>query len=448
MSQYSLSIEPLKHKLSDRFLWCLDRPINSFKFDFKNLNKSCLNFSGWLVNHKDVKGELVILHGDRVDNLTRNECRPDVESKVVQKNEMLERRQHYGFDYAIELKTDIFTIALISESVITPIYQGRIKGVFEVIKGKDEWLFLDNDTNKSVDQFQGKVKLSKHTKKAWLEYMENFKAISKTHNLSSVFLVAPSKEYVLRDKYPIKKLKNTPLEQIEKIAPPDFNLLSLTETLKQSPKSTFRVCDTHWNANGAMLASIELSVKLGINRQDLQEVFSKDTYKQKEVGGDLGNKLFPPQTHLEEILTNFNYRNNIVYDNGLPNFGRTMFIYNNDALVGETLLLFGSSSSYSMFNYLSRIFCKIIFFHTAGSIDQKVLENLEPKYMVAQSNARFLIKAPTASMSIKDLIIEKLANGASPSTSDNFIGVARVEDTMQVVARIASYCDTQRNRII
>lgn len=439
MSQYSLSIEPLSHKLSDRFLWCLDRPIDNLRFDYKDLDKCCLEFSGWLVNHKNVSGELVVLHGDRVDKLTRNESRIDVENKIVQKNEKLEKRQHYGFKHAIKLISDKFTVALISESILTPLYNGHIKGAFEVIKGEDNWLFLDNDTNKSVDQFQGKVKLSRHIKKAWLEYMENFQSISKTHNLTSVFLVAPSKEYVLRDKYPIKNLKNTPLEQIEKIAPPGFNLLSLTDTLKQSPQNTFRVCDTHWNSHGAMLASIDLCVSLGISRKELREIFSKDTYKEKEVGGDLGNKLFPPQTYLEEILTSFNYRNNIVYDNGLPNFGRTMFIYNSNALMNETLLLFGSSSSYSMFNYLNRVFRKVIFFHTAGSIDQKVLAKLAPKYLVAQSNARFLVKAPSTSVSIKDIVAEKLANGILPASTNNSINTNSIEDIMQVVEQVLIY---------
>lgn len=439
MSQYSLSIEPLSHKLSDRFLWCLDRPSNSFKFDYKNLNKSCLDFSGWLVNLKDVKGELVILHGDRVDNLTRNVFRPDVESKIVQKSEMLEKRQHYGFNHAIELISNTFTIALISESVFTPLYNGHIKGAFDVIEGEGKWLFLDNDTNKSVDQFQGKVKLSKYTKKEWLEYMENFQSISQTHNLSSVFLVAPSKEYVLRDKYPIKKLKNTPFEQIEKITPPEFNLLSLTETLKRSSKNTFRVCDTHWNSYGAMLASIELCVNLGISRKALEDLFSTDSYKEKEVGGDLGNKLFPPQTYLEEILTNYNYRNNLIYDNNLPNFGRSIFICKHDALIDETLLLFGSSSSYSMFNYLSRVFSKTVFFHTAGSIDIEVLEKLKPKYMVAQSNARFLVKAPSTSVSIKDIVTEKLANGALPRSTNNSINTDSIEDIMHIIDQIAGY---------
>lgn len=439
MSQYSLSIEPLPHKFFGRFLWCLDRPCDNLKFDYQNLNNCSLEFSGWLVNHKNVNGELVILHGDQVDNLTRNESRPDVENKVVDKNKELEKRQYYGFNHSIELKSNTFTIALISESVFTPIYNGHIKGAFEVIKGEDKWLFLDNDTNKSVDQFRGKVKLSKQTKKAWLEYMNSFQSISQTHRLSSAFLVAPSKEYVLRDKYPIKTLKNTPLEQIEKIAPSEFNLLSLTDTLKRSPKNTFRVCDTHWNSHGAMLASVELCVNLGINRKSLQNLFSKDSYKEKEVGGDLGNKLFPPQTYLEEVLTSFNYRNNLVYDNGLPNFGRAMFIYNRNALINETLLLFGSSSSYSMFNYVSRVFDKTIFFHTAGSIDLKVIEVLKPRYMVAQSNARFLVKAPTTSMSIKDLVTEKLAKGVHLNSTNNSISTDSIKDIIEIVDQMSGY---------
>ena len=51
-----------------------------------------------------------------------------------------------------------------------------------------------------------------------------------------------------------------------------------------------------------------------------------------------------------------------------------MFIYNSNGM--ESSIAFRVIIFYSMFNYISRVFKKTVFFHTAGSIDQQVLKSL------------------------------------------------------------------------
>ena len=97
----------------------------------------------------------------------------------------------------------------------------------------------------------------------------------------------------------------------------------------------------------------------------------------------------------------------VVYDNNLPNFGRAFILDNPDALNEQTLLVFGSSSVYSMFNYLARIFRTVVFFHTAGNIDKELVDKIKPDFLLAQSNARFVVKAPSFDIKISEYVSDK-----------------------------------------
>lgn len=107
------------------------------------------------------------------------------------------------------------------------------------------------------------------------------------------------------------------------------------------------------------------------------------------------------------MLSNYNYRKNVLFDNNLPNFGRIIVIYNESAQVSSTLLLFGSSSAYSMFHFISRIFQTVVFVHTAGNVDQNLIREVNPDYFCMQTNARFVVKSPTTNESVKKYIAHK-----------------------------------------
>ena len=93
-----------------------------------------------------------------------------------------------------------------------------------------------------------------------------------------------------------------------------------------------------------------------------------------------------------------------MYDNGLPNFGRVIVTRWDDALLDETCLVFGSSSSYSMFNYLARLFRYMVFVHSAGNVDASLLRACKPRYLVTQTNARFVAVVPSVGHSLaKDI---------------------------------------------
>jgi hypothetical protein len=156
-----------------------------------------------------------------------------------------------------------------------------------------------------------------------------------------------------------------------------------------------------------MLATLELAVALGLDAPAVAALFAEDKYRDVLVVGDLGNKLFPPRKATEQLLKSFSYRKYVAEDNGLANFGRTVVLKYDAALQPGHLVIFGASSGYSMLDYLCRIFSRITFMHTAGNLDLLELQKLAPDYLVCQTNARYVIRAPVADYSLADVITAK-----------------------------------------
>lgn len=275
----------------------------------------------------------------------------------------------------------------------------------KVLEGKQGWLFLDNDTNGSVDQFMGRMRLTQAGLEGWNDYLAQIADVA--GNVPWTLLVAPSKESVMgADYHPRQEGAGGPMHQVLELTASKEMVYPVAE-LKSLGDSAFIPTDTHWTHKGAMVATIAFATKLGIEKGACEALFGKDRYKSKEMGGDLGNKLSPKQRCRVEVLTSFSHSRYKTYDNGLPNFGRMLVMEYPDALVAGTCLLFGSSSSSSMFNYLCRIFKRFVFVHSAGNIDPTVVAAVAPDYLAAQTNGRFVVQVPSASQNLAEVIRQK-----------------------------------------
>jgi hypothetical protein len=407
MAVFTISVKPMGVDLSDKFKWCLDEPRDDDKHEGNHLEKDGFRVKGWFIKKIDTEANLVLLHGQDIVPLILNSDRPDVIAKVATAETNFQKETRCGFDHTLVPKSANLAIAIVHDSCFSVIYELAIDGVFKILEGNQKWLFLDNDTNNSVEQFTGKTKLSCKEKKNWVDYAETFSSLALSQAGRSAFLIAPSKEFVVEEHYPFKKSKHTPLDQLTKLVDDSFRLVTPINALKHFEERTFRVCDTHWSCHGAKVATMEVAKKLGLDCAPIENIFVKDVYLERVMAGDLGSKIYPIRRHTEDYLTTFNYNRVVAYDNNLPNFGRAFILDNPHALHQQTLLVFGSSSVYSMFNYLARIFKTIVFFHTAGNIDKALVEKIAPNYLLAQSNARFVVEAPSFAIKISDYIEEK-----------------------------------------
>lgn len=412
MAVYSIITQRVESTTSKAPRWHLDYPCNGQSIDGGELISEGLLFQGWLLNDEASPTSLVIVNGDEVKKIPLNRARPDVISKVLNQAPENHDLLSCGFSERIKLKHSEFTLGIVENGTFTEIISGSVEGKFQILEGKDGWLFLDNDTNKSIEQYTGKLKLSRAAQAEWKEYLELLNTFSFSAQIPVCLLVAPSKEMVYEEYYPYNFSKKAPIEKLKELVPETLNFILPIEELRNLDDRSFRVCDTHWTLHGARFAAQLVTSKLMSRNIDELNVFEGDVYQNREVSGDLGSKLFPPQRHEEDRLTNFNYRHCVVFDNNVDNFGRIIVMYHKHAVFKETLLIFGSSSSYTMFHYLCRLYSSVVFVHSAGNIDHKIIEVVKPNYICAQTNARFVVKAPKYNDSVNNYIAQKKENGS------------------------------------
>ena len=339
--------------------------------------------------------------------------RPDVVERVLNDSPADHPQLGCGFRFTVPPDLAMFALSLEIKGQRWPLQQVKVAphtpedAVLKVLRGKNNWLFLDNDTNFSVDQFAGYMRLTDQGLASWADYASALEAGFDGLGRPAVMLVAPTKESVLGRYHPMTAATVPMLQPVFDLLPQEQLIYPAIELRDALGDEAFFKTDTHWTQKGAGLASALVAKRLGAPPNRVDRLLAKDRYKTREHAGDLGNKLRPRVYASASFLSSFNYRKWVVYDNGLPNFGRMMVIHYPKALVNETFLVFGSSSSYSMFNYLCRFFRRLIFVHSAGNIDPELIKVVEPDSVVAQTNARFMIRPPVADYSLKQTIHTK-----------------------------------------
>lgn len=405
---YKILIEHVSSPLLSELRWCLDYPRDQEAAPLATLETDGLQFQGWILTRHNTVVQPFVRCGDQTDYFPCDVKRADVIRKVLGVDPEGHAQLTCGFRFRLRLKRNraVFGIRINGEDHALALLS--IEGSLKVLEGGDGWLFLDNDTNRSVEQFKGEYLLDRRGLAAWLGYLESFAAAAERKGIRHAVLIAPAKEMVLADAYPFAKGSITPPEQVLAVAQPEHRLVYPVEALQQSVERTFRICDTHWTPHGAMLATVEVLERFGLASDEVKAMFARDAYTEREQVGDLGNKVYPPRSAKERLLRGFSYRKVKRYDNELPNFGRVMILANPKALVGARCMIFGSSSSYSMLDYLGRVFAELVFVHTAGNIDMGLLQRERPDYVLAQTNGRFVVRAPVADYDLAAVMAEKV----------------------------------------
>lgn len=389
--------------------WCLDFPVQDEQRSPAELTDQGLLFQGWILREQLEEIEVELQHGGQTDRFALNVARPDVIRIILKTDASNHPQLHCGFAFKISPKSRDFLLGIRWRGQFVPWFRGELSGEFKVLKGFEHWLFLDNDTNQSVEQHLGKLLLSPDCQLQWQQYFASSQLYHQQWHKPFAMLLAPSKEAIYPQYHPYPRSAHTAIEQLLSLCPAGYPLIYPQAELRAAAQPTFPKTDTHWTTYGAGLATIELAVALGFARQEVAALFASDQYRTVSHCGDLGNKLYPQQRSDELLQASFSCHTLIRYDNKLANFGRIMVIENPKALHSGHCLQFGSSSSYSMLNFISRLFGRVTLIHTAGNIDPAMVTLLAPDFVVAQSNARFVVRAPVTNYQLPDVMRQKLA---------------------------------------
>ncbi len=407
LTSYVIQTKHLRASAPGVYRWCLDFPVPGSAVSLSQLDAGIL-FQGWLLQDTAQPAQVYVRQGGQVSYVDLAIRRADVVEKVLKQTADAHPQLCCGFSCQFTLHSDHVVLGFVIAGQHYDFVDIRIESSMKVLPGTFPWLFLDNDTNQSVAQFTGELSLNRQTLEAWQHYLQALSSLPPDSD-KWVVLLAPTKEMVYPQYYPHSQAGHTPVQQLMAHVANDPLILYPAAQLASAAERSFRYTDTHWTHHAAMRVSVLLAQRLGLAAQDVEAVFAADQYTERNVCGDLGNKLFPPREAKEQLLSSFSYKQYLRYENGLPNFGRVMLFENPSALSSQHCLIFGASSSYSMLNYLVRLYAAVTIVHTAGNVDPAVVAAIMPDCVICQTNERFIVRAPVVHYSLADIMQDKLA---------------------------------------
>jgi hypothetical protein len=432
--------------------WALDFPQAGAAI---RVSERGLYLQGWVLGREgaDCTGLVVrtqTQEGEQRRNVPFNNARPDVIQRVLCAAPADHPRLRCGFIAHLDPVPGTFTlgvnlqgethwlceVTLDGEPVVPP-QPASAPAAQQVIQGAEGWLYLDNDTNQSVDQFTGRLTLDDEGLERWAAYLDECAALAGVVQARHVVMIAASKEQVLPEHYPHAKGVLTVHEQVLGLSLPGHRVFDTAALLRARAdrERCFIKTDTHWTDRGAMYAALELVALLGLDAEQASRRWSGDVYYTTPFAGDLGVKLVPPVSAPTEFLQAPLASSAALFDNHLPNIGRVLVFDDANAPWGS-LLLFGASSAYPMLKYMKRLFRRIVFVHSAGNVDVEIVRHERPDYLAMQTTARFMVTAPATGFRLADAVAAKL-QGAN----DDARARARASaERAQADARNLPYC--------
>lgn len=345
--------------------------------------ESCL-IRGWAKIAEGKVALLVVETPTQRTLLPLNQARNDVSAYFLRRGQSVS--PECGFLHTIDVRRGA-KLGVIVDGQIT--YEAEIlrEDAPEVMEGKDGWLFLANDSNRSRDQFTGKLGLSAENRKAWVEFSKQLGRLQRAH--PTAYLIANSKERVVPERYPDQESVESIAKQVAQILDAnDCRCIDPRVALQRNDASFFKT-DTHWSDLGAYIAYQEVLRTFDYPSVELPGI----TFEEEPAVGDLGSKLFPPMVanrmrHVyrhEGIVTQ-------VFDNALSTTGQVRVFMNDLPVHDQTVVLFGGSSltTGSLYRYFTYQFRRVVLVNLPGSAIKSILDFERPSVTVIQTNERYL----------------------------------------------------------
>ena len=211
--------------------------------------------------------------------------RPDVVEEALGKRPAYSNQLKCGFRFTVPQHLTTFSLSVWVEGECSGSKVVQMPAVMEeaaqppklkVLEGKEGWLFLDNDTNGSVDQYCGRLRLTEEGINSWQAYLTGVGAIAQQWNARTAVLVAPSKESVMGPRYhPYTEGDGGPISQLLEL-PGEFPFVYPVPELSAMGDDAFIQTDTHWTQQGAMAAAKALAAKLGLESEAVAQLFAKE----------------------------------------------------------------------------------------------------------------------------------------------------------------------------
>lgn len=287
-------------------------------------------------------------------------------------------------------------IGIISDSQVKWIFVVSKELVQGVLRGKDNWLFLDNDSNESVSQYIGNKLISNTELNNWKKY---FEYVQKVPNY--VLVVPPSKEQVFPQYYPHKRASWCPIDQfLDFIHSYDVNSIYPIDLLQKDITSYVRT-ETHWSYKSAFDVFCEIISFFNIGYSN--SMLPKISFKLTKTVGDLGSKCNPLEFSDYYTIDMIDDHSTLIFRNFVANRqGKISKFHNDSAIIKKKVIVFGDSFSTILEPFFTCFFADVIRVWSNATIIENIVEFEKPDYIVAEITERFLVRSPVILHNIVD----------------------------------------------
>jgi len=268
-----------------------------------------------------------------------------------------------------------------------------------VIPGKDGWLFLDRDTNRSREQMAGRFRLTPLQLRRWRFLLEQRTAWLERLGIPYFMLIAPNAVSVYPEQRPegYAIVEDRPIHQLlahlEESGSFARALMPLQELIEAKQEHlTYIPTDTHWSEFGAFVAYDALMDEMERRGVDARRVRREDLrITEEERLGDLGIKVDPRITSPHVLVEPLAPSARKIEDNRIYNTGKTI-VYECDAAPGRCFV-HGDSFAYTMLHYMAESFGRLFYVHRP-TFDYETILAERPDAVVTVATERFMIRVP------------------------------------------------------
>jgi hypothetical protein len=271
-----------------------------------------------------------------------------------------------------------------------------------VLLGKDGYIFLRNDRNKTIPQITGKFTLTGRLLRAWGTLFDLRKSWFEQRGIDYFYISAPCKECVYRDYLPeeIQVSEDRPLmklkKHLERLGADDI-IYPLDELISSNnSRPTYPRGDSHWNWYGAFVGYHALMGKVNARRAESGKaqlpVLSEEDVEFSDVSmdSDLSIKI-----GLTDIVTNGTVRApkaRCVKSNNISNIGNYKIFENENKNLPRAVLFRDSFSNYTV-NFLAESFSRLVVVWQPN-IDYSIVKSENPDIVISQQAERFMVVVP------------------------------------------------------
>ena len=279
--------------------------------------------------------------------------------------------EHYGFKELLLTDYISFKKNVLKENALPN----------RIIEAEDNWWFLGNHYNNSLNDVFGVEKLSENDLYKISDYLMGWKTYLKHKNIAFYILIAPDKNKIYKEKLPFEMVsKTTRVEQLEHyLNHRDLEVINLTETLFEAKKSNpvYLKNDTHWNSLGAFKGYESLLKTIQQDFRIIQEHQEDYSYKyEKNYQGDIPRLVYQENPISRPYLDKEVYTSKELFNDDFERH------YLNETKEKD-ILIFHDSFMLAMMPFINETFKNTRYFKSV-QLDKLKIETYQPDIVVLE----------------------------------------------------------------